>query len=156
VRNPFSELEARFGEAVQVRNFGRSNRYVIEATLTRWVEVAAWLRMEESQRIDFLEALTVTELKGRFILSAFIRSHVQGGEVVLRTSLPVPGATERAEIPSLVGVWPHAEAFETELAPLFGIQFTGSRGVGGVRKFFGTYDGFPLRKNFDWLEESGL
>jgi NADH:ubiquinone oxidoreductase subunit C len=135
-----------------VRNFGRSEHFVVEVEFQSFLEVAAWVRMEEKLRMDFLEALTIFESKGKFFLSAFIRSHSQSVQMVLRTSLLVPGARERAKIPSLIGVWPHAEPFETELAPLFGVEFTGSRGTGGVRKVFGAFEEFPLRKGYTWAE----
>lgn len=147
---PLSSLEAAFGSAVQIRNFGRSERFVVEIEFSKLVEVAAWFRMEETQRMDFLEAFTVYESRGRLVLSYFVRSHPHGGRIVLRSTVLTPAATEFAEVPSMIGVWSHAEPFEAELAPLFGIRFTGARGTGGVRKTFGKFSGFPLRKAFEW------
>ncbi|MBS1963348.1 MAG: NADH-quinone oxidoreductase subunit C [Bdellovibrionales bacterium] len=153
MRPLLNRIEAAFGAAVQIRNFGRSEKFVVEAEFASAHEIAAWLRMEENFRFDFLEAFTVYEAKNKLVLSYFLRSHSQNHQLVLRTSTPVPGAQELASVPSAVGIWPHAEAFETELAPLFGIEFTGSRGAGAVRKNFGSYGGFPLRKTFEWREE---
>jgi NADH:ubiquinone oxidoreductase subunit C len=153
VRTQLNKLESAFGGSVQVRNFGRSDRFVVEVDFGAFVEVAAWLRMEETFRMDFLEALTVFEAKGKFALSYFIRSQSQDHQLVLRTNVTVPGSRETAKVPSMIGVWSHAEPFESELAPLFGIEFTGARAPGAVRKNFGAYAGFPLRKSFAWQED---
>jgi NADH:ubiquinone oxidoreductase subunit C len=152
VRTQLSKLERVFGSVLHVRNFGRSERFVIEVEFANLLEVAAWLRMEETFRMDFLEAFTVFESKNKFALSYFVRSHTQNIQLVLRTTVDVPDPLVRATAPSMIGVWPHAEAFETELSPLFGIDFIGAHGSDGVRKNFGTYEGFPLRKAFDWQE----
>ncbi len=106
--------------------------------------------MEESFRMDFLECLTVAEIKGKFQFSYFLRSHTQDKRIVLRTFVPVPAANERAEFPSMGGTWTQAVPFESELAPLFGIHFVGGTDRGAVRKDFGVFDGFPLRKGFTW------
>lgn len=153
MRTQLNKLESAFGGVLQIRNFGRSDRFLIEVDFDAFVEVAAWLRMEESFRMDFLEALTVFEAKGKFALSYFIRSQSQNHQLVLRTNVAVPGLRETAKVPSMIGVWSHAEPFEGELAPLFGIEFTGTRAPGTVRKNFGVYAGFPLRKSFEWQEE---
>jgi NADH:ubiquinone oxidoreductase subunit C len=152
VRIQLNRLEAVFGSAIQVRNFGRSEKLSVEVEFSKLLEIATWLRMEENFRMDFLEAFTIFESKGKLIFSYFIRSHPHNLQLVLRSSRVVPGSHERVNIPSMIGIWPHAEAFETELAPLFGIEFTGSQGMGGVRKVFGNFDGFPLRKGYEWQE----
>ncbi len=152
MRTQLNRLEAVFGSATQIRNFGRSEKFVVEAEFVKLLEIAVWLRMEEHFRMDLLEAFTIFESKGKLVLSYFIRSHPHNLQLVLRSSVTVPGAYERVNAPSMIGIWPHAEAFETELAPLFGIEFTGSRGTGGVRKVFGEFDGFPLRKSYEWQE----
>ena len=152
MRIQLSKLESVFGASVHTRNFGRSERFVVEVEFTRLLEVAAWLRMEETFRMDFLETFSVYEAKGKFTLSYFVRSLSQNLQLVIRSSVSVPGAREGVNIPSMIGIWPSAEPFETELSPLFGIQFTGTRPTGDVRKIFGTFAGFPLRKAFEWQE----
>jgi NADH:ubiquinone oxidoreductase subunit C len=153
VRTQLNKVETFFGSAIQVKNFGRSDRFIVEVEFDRLLEVAAWLRMEESFRMDFLEALTVYENKHRFYFSYFLCSLPHNLRLVLRTSTPVPEATERVEIKSVIGVWPHAEPFESELSPLFGINFTGSKGTEKVKKVFGKFSGYPLRKDFEWGEK---
>jgi hypothetical protein len=89
VRTRLSKLEKTFGQNLQIRNFGRSERLVVETDFSVLLEVAAWLRMEETFRMDFLEAFTVYETKSKFILSYFLRSHTQDLQLVLRSSVPV-------------------------------------------------------------------
>ena len=152
MRTQLNRLEAVFGTAIQVRNFGRSEKLVVEVEFAKLLEITTWLRMEENFRMDFLEAFTIFESKGKLVLSYFIRSHPHNLQLVLRSSVGVPGPHELAKVPSMIGIWPHAEAFETELAPLFGVDFVGARGTGGVRKVFGVFDGYPLRKSYEWQE----
>ncbi len=152
MRTQLNKLEDRFGAGIQVKNFGRSPHPLVEIRPDQLIEVATWVRMEESFRLDFLEALTLFENSEQYYFSYFLRSLIHHSQVVLRTHLPEPSNEQRLVIASVIGIWPHAEPFETELAPLFGVNFTGATGSGLVRKNFGKFGGHPLRKSFEWGE----
>ncbi len=152
MRSLLKKLETAFGSAIHVKNFGRSEQLLVEVDLEKMISVSAWLRMEESYRMDFLENLSVCELKGKFIISYFLRSNSQSLQLVLRTSLTTPSGDEWMEHPSAVGIWPQAEPFETEQSALFGIHFTGTNLDPRVKRSFGKFSDFPLRKSFEWGE----
>ena len=154
MRTLLKKFEQAFGTSAQIKNFGRSDLFMIEIGSDRMIEASAWLRMEESFRMDYLENLSVYEAKDHLFVSAFIRSLTHHHHLVLRTSVAIHGANESVSFPSLVGVWSQAEPFEAEISPLFGIHFTGSERARSIQKNFGNFGGgYPLRKSFDWGEE---
>jgi NADH:ubiquinone oxidoreductase subunit C len=150
----FLKLEAQFGGDARMGALGRSERAVVEIPLARAVEICSWARMEESLRLDFLEAFTIHEAGARFVLTWFARSLSIGHEVAIRAEVDAPDEREWLDLPSLVAVWPQAEPFETELSPLFGVRFTGRHRASAVMKDFGVPEGFPLRKTFLWGGEA--
>ncbi len=153
MRALLKKLEAAFSTGVTTHSFGRSDEVVAEVSAKILLDVAAWLRMEESFRLDFLEMFSVAELKDQLQFSFFLRSYTRDVKIVLRTRLLSPAAKEWIEFPSMVRIWPQAEAFESELSSLFGIRFLDGPPASSVRKNFGTYDGFPLRKSYTWNHE---
>lgn len=153
MRTLLKKFEHAFGSSAQIKNFGRSDLFMIEIESARMIEAAAWLRMEESFRMDYLENLSVYEAKDHLFVTAFVRSLTHHRHLVLRTSVPVAGANESVSIPSLIGIWSQAEPFEAEISPLFGVQFTGVQRSRAIQKNFGDFGGYPLRKAFDWGED---
>lgn len=153
MKSLLKKVEATFGSAIQIKTLGRSEQYMAEVKLDKLMEVAAWLRMEESFRLDFLENISIYEMKGAFIVSYFLRSNSQDICFILRTTLPAPLGNEKVELPSVIGVWSQAEAFEAEQAALFGINFSGEKTNARVSRNFGDFSGFPLRKSFSWGEQ---
>lgn len=152
----FKKAETVFGSTIQIKNFGRSDKVLVEVERNKLIEVAVWFRMEESFRMDFLENFSIYEMKGKFILSYFLRSNSQDMSFILRTSLPAPLGMEKIEAPSVVGVWSQAESFETEQSALFGIHFVGGTFATRIKRNFGNFSGFPLRKSFTWGEQVEL
>jgi NADH:ubiquinone oxidoreductase subunit C len=153
MRALLKKLESAFGTAAQIRNFGRTEDLLVDVAPASFHEVCAWLRMEESFRLDFLEAFTISEAKGKFFFTAFVRSLPAGHHLAVRTAVDVPDERAWLDFPSVSRVWPQASAFESELSPLFGIRFAGAGPSVAVSKDFGQFDGFPLRKSFTWGRE---
>ncbi len=153
MRTLLKKLETAFPSVVHVKNFGRSEQLLIEVGADQLIEIAAWLRMEESFRMDFLENSSIYEMKGKFTISYFLRSYSQDHQLVLRTSVVAPSGNEEIEFPSVTGIWPQAEAFENEQAALFGVRFTGKTAISRVKRNLGPFEGFPLRKSFEWGEQ---
>src|SRR5690606_28594795 len=121
MRALLKKLEAAFGSSVKVSGFGRSECMVVEIVSGRVEEVCSWLRMEESFRLDFLEAFTAFEAKGKLNFSLFLRSMAIGHSLVVRMSAPLADEKEWVEFPSLGKIWTQATSFESELSPLFGV-----------------------------------
>lgn len=147
------KMEAAFGSAIHINNFGRSEQIMIEIEVKRLVEISLWLRMEESFRMDLLENISIYELKEKFIFSYFLRSHSQNLELVLRTSFAAPNGNDPVNHPSVREIWPQAEPFETEQGALFGIHFGVKKTKQGVIRNFGDFSGYPLRRAFEWGEK---
>lgn len=152
MRALLKKLETAFGSAVQVLNFGRSEGLIVEVSAEQMADVCSWLRMEESFRLDFLESFTAFESRGKLHFSAFLRSTTIGHALVVRAAVDVPNEKEIVEFSSLTRIWPQAASFESELAPLFGVSFVRGR-ESSVKKDFGAFDGFPMRKHFTWGAE---
>jgi len=153
MKSLLKKIEAAFGSAIQIETLGRSEQYMAEVKPDKLMEVAAWLRMEESFRMDFLENISIYEMKGVFVVSYFLRSNSQDICFILRTNLSTPQGMEKVELPSVIGVWSQAEAFEAEQSALFGISFSGENTNARVSRNFGDFSGFPLRKSFSWGEQ---
>lgn len=153
MRSRLNKLEAVFGSAIQVKNFGRSELLMVEVELKRLIEVSAWLRMEESFRMDFVENISIYEINDRYIVSYFLRSHPQNLQLVLRTSFMAPAGNSIVEHPSVTGIWSQAEPFEVEQEALFGVHFSGRTIDQRVKRNFGDFSGYPLRKTFEWGEK---
>lgn len=144
------KLETAFASAVHIKNFGRSESLLVEVTPEKLIEVSAWLRMEESFRMDFLENFSIYEMKGKFVFSYFMRSSAHKLQLVLRSTCTSTQSSGLIEHPSVSGIWPQAESFEVEHASLFGFKFIGSNPKAQVRRNFGEFTGYPLRKSFEW------
>ncbi|MBC7387287.1 MAG: NADH-quinone oxidoreductase subunit C [Cryobacterium sp.] len=149
---PLKKLLELFGEAAQLGEFGALRIDLLNVDVSRLIEAAAWLRMEESFRMDFLENASVFEKDGKLLFTYFIRSFSKPHRLVLRSSVPAPVGNEWVDFPSLVRIWPQAEAFESEMEILFGVRFADRPPNRQHLKNFGKFDGFPLRKSFEWGE----
>jgi NADH:ubiquinone oxidoreductase subunit C len=154
VRTRLKRFEEAFEGVSRVKSFGRSGSFLVEVDQERMLEAAAWLRMEETFRMDFLENLSLHESKDRLVLTAFIRSIPTSKQLIFRTSVPMGDDGAWAELPSLRGIWPQAEPFESENSPLFGVRFVGGSKDPAVRREYGDFGGFPMRKSFDWGQEA--
>ncbi len=147
------KFESVFNQDSQTKNFGRSEETMLEVSSARMIEAAAWLRMEETFRMDILENMSIYEAKGRFFLSYFLRSTSQDTTLVLRTSIPVPQDSGIANHPSVEGIWPHAGVFESEQGPLFGVTFeNGNKNPSIIRSLWKKGE-YPLRKSYEWTNK---
>ena len=149
MRALLKKLETAFGSAVQIRSFGGSEGLIVEIDPKLIIEICAWVRMEESFRLDFLETLSVFESRGKLHFTLFLRSLPIGHFIAMRTSLETPADTAHLNFPSLSRIWPQAIAYENELSPLFGIRFIDAVPA-KVLKNYGEFTGFPLRKSYTW------
>jgi NADH-quinone oxidoreductase subunit C len=107
------------------------------------IEVATWLR--DHAAYDYLSNVTGVDRGERFEVVYHLYSMGGGGGPLV---LKVTGAWERAEVPSVVSVWPSADLQEREIYDLLGISFAGHP---DLRRIF-LWDGFPghpLRKTFE-------
>jgi NADH:ubiquinone oxidoreductase subunit C len=140
------------GAILEARPFGRSGALSLWIEMRAIEKVARALRDDEALGLDWLENLSAMEFEGAIVLNYFLRStSALQGLFVLRGSVLPESPESETDVGSVRAIWPMAEAFEREIADLFGIRFagnpkadpTGKRGLlpeGWV--------GYPLRKNY--------
>jgi len=139
-------LDRDLSISAQLKPFGRTDQLVLEVRAADLLKTAAWVRSEESARMDFLENFSCYEFRSKLVFSYFLRSQVHGKTLILRTEETVP-ENERLPIPSVAAVWPMVQPFEDEIHELFGIDFTPNRGR------YAAATAFPLRKTYVWESE---
>lgn len=109
------------------------------------LELATWLRDEESTALRFLSSVTAvdwTERDPRFDVVYNVYSIELGHRLTLKT-----GCADGDGVPSVVDVWPAADWLERETYDLYGIEFLGHP---DLRRVFlpEDWEGFPLRKDY--------
>lgn len=137
-----SRLQAALpGVALQPVDGAKDPTYLVDvAALAR---VAAWLR--DQAGFDYLSNVTGVDRGERFEVVYHLYSTVRGGGPLV---LKVSGPWERAEVPSLVSIWPSAEFQEREIYDLLGISFRGHPDLRRILLWDG-FPGHPLRKAFE-------
>ena len=104
--------------------------------------VAAWLR--DKAGYNYLSNVTGVDRGERFEVIYHLYSIERGGGPLV---LKVTGPWDKAEVPSVVGIWPAAQFQEREVYDLLGVFFPGHP---DLRRIF-LWDGFPghpLRKTY--------
>jgi len=143
-----SFIEAKLpGAFLEEQRFGRAG------AVAHWVEAASIARVAKllkecpETRLDWLENLSCMQIDTALVLTYFVGASA-AAEIrplcLLRASVPVEGARELAEVPSVRASWTAAAPFEDEIAELFGVKFTPHKQ--GRRSLPAEVKGFPLRK----------
>lgn len=132
--------------SAQLKPFGRTKELMIEVDSAEYLRVSQWLRSEESARLDWVDNLSVAELKNALVFTVFLRSQALTHTLILKTETAFRGQ-DPVDMPSIGKIWPMALAHESEIATLFGVNFVGSN----LEKARAP---FPLRKDYSW--EFGL
>lgn len=107
------------------------------------LEVSAWLR--DQAAYDYLSNVTGVDRGERFEVIYHVYSMGAGGGAIV---LKVSGPWDKAEVPSVVSVWPAAEFQEREIFDLLGISFAGHPDLRRILLWDG-FPGHPLRKGFE-------
>jgi len=135
-----SRLQAALPDArVQPVEGAKDPTFLVEGDL---LQAAAWLRAEGGY--DFLSSVTGVDRGDHFEVVYHLYRTQGGGPLVLK----VAGPWEKAEVPSLVGVWPAAELQEREAYDLLGITFLGHPDPRRILLWEG-FPGHPLRRSFE-------
>jgi NADH-quinone oxidoreductase subunit C len=111
-----------------------------------WREVATFLRDDPSLQLDMFIDLTCvdrTPQKPRFDVVMHLRSIQKKHRLRLYTAVP----EEKAEVDSLVSIWPGANWFEREAFDMFGVRFNGHPDLRRIL-MYPEFVGFPLRKDY--------
>lgn len=115
-------LQARFGDAVtETGSFRDQHWAVIEAQ--RWLEVARWLRDDESTACNVLVDVTAVHWPHRdppLEIVAHLYSHSRNDALRIKARVGDAGP-----IASLTPLWKSADWNERETFDMFGVVFTG-------------------------------
>jgi len=148
-----TQILNRFQSAAQGQErFGRSESKVHRIGAGKLVELARALKSEAG--FDWLENLSASDGEKEIVFTYFLRSSATHATLILRSSAPVSKGSGIAGEPwvtmeSLVSVWPMVGPKEKEIAPLFGVRFSGGSDP-EIR-----WEGFPLRKSYDVIGAAG-
>ncbi len=141
-QDTISRLQAALpGVALQPVDGAKDPTYLVDVAMLP--RVAAWLR--DQAGFDYLSNVTGVDRGERFEVVYHLYSTVRGGGPLV---LKVSGPWERAEVPSLVSIWPSAEFQEREIYDLLGISFSGHPDLRRILLWDG-FPGHPLRKAFE-------
>ena len=140
------KLKARFsagGENIaEVKIEGVIDPY-IKIVPAKIAEVGMFLRDDADLQFDFLMCLSgVDYTKGVLGVVYHVYSMTKRHKIILKVDLSV----DKAEVSSVVDVWPSANWHEREAYDLFGIKFIGHP---DLRRILlpEDWEGFPLRKD---------
>jgi NADH-quinone oxidoreductase subunit C len=118
----------------------------VEMTVTpeRLLEIAQKLREDKSFDLDYMCNLTGVDLDNVLGVVYHFESYALKHTLVLKCFAV---DREKAEIPSLMHLWPTAELHEDEAFDFYGFNFVGHS---NLRHFLLPEDwvGFPLRKDY--------
>ena len=115
----------------------------LEVTAGALPHIAGYLKNTPGLDFDCLDMVTAADYTDRFELIYRLVS-IKNNTVI---APKVKCGRDRAEIPSLAGLWKGAQNQEREIYDLFGISFTGHPDMRRIVLWEG-YEGHPLRKDF--------
>src|SRR5687768_17159587 len=142
VEDAISALKTRFPGVVSDDTRQGYSGVVVDSK--RLVEVATSIRDELG--FDFLSSATAVDYLGHgdHMEMVYHAYRISGGPALV---FKAQTDREKAEIPSLVDVWPGADFQEREAFDLYGIQFPGHPNLKRILLWDG-FQGYPMRK--DW------
>jgi NADH-quinone oxidoreductase subunit C len=105
------------------------------------------LQEHSDYSMNYLTNLTATDYDDGFELIYNLVSLAHGYTLMVKVKLP---GRENPEIPSLSSLWGGAIWQEREVYDLMGINFTGFPGHPTRILLDDDFEGYPLRKDFQW------
>ena len=138
------QLKARFGELLSEPSEFRGETTLLIADAQRITEICFFAKTELG--FDYLTDITSIDNYGtdpRFTLVYHLYGY--GHRYSLRLKMDV--SEEKAEVPTVTGVWRTADWHEREIYDMMGIRFSGHPDLRRILMWEG-YPYFPLRKDF--------
>lgn len=139
-----SYLSSTFGDRLTLLDTGR-NDPIFAVAPEHLTEIARALRDDETVKFDYLCNIAGVDTGEHFEIVYSLASVSKQLRVDLKVVLPY----DKAEIDSVIDVWPGANWFEREIWELYGITI---RNHPNLTRFLLPDDwdqGFPLRKDWD-------
>lgn len=138
------QLRAKFGELISQPSEFRGEISLQVGTTERIAEVCKFAKYELG--FDYLVDITSLDNYGddpRFTIVYHLYGYGHGQYLRLKTDVN----EEKAELPTVIGVWRTADWHEREIYDMMGIRFKGHPDLRRILMWEG-YPYFPLRKDF--------
>ncbi len=142
------ELVERICERFESAVLGQSEAFgEREVTVRReiWPTLARWLKEDEG--FEYLLDLTAVDYLGLRPVRFEVVAHFYSLSGNRRLRVCVPLQEERAELPTLTGLWKAADWYEREIWDLYGIRFAGHPDLRRLL-LYDEFKGHPLRKDY--------
>lgn len=140
----FQRIIEKFPESAE----NDQNKDWIQLKPENWLDIANWLKSEETLYFDSLQCNTGVDLGDGILESRYnLHSMKHFHNIEIRIKVPV----NKPDIPSVEQVWRIADWFERETYDMFGINFIGHR---DLRRILlpEDWEGWPLRKDYEEQE----
>ncbi|MEC7855940.1 MAG: NADH-quinone oxidoreductase subunit C [Candidatus Neomarinimicrobiota bacterium] len=143
-QNVCEKIAEKFPESIDKEQ----NKDWIQLKPENWLEIAKWLKSNESLYFDSLQCNTGMDL-GEGILES--RYNLHSMKHLHKIEIRIKVSVEKPDIPSVEEVWRVADWFERETYDMFGINFIGHR---DLRRILlpEDWEGWPLRKDYEEQE----
>ena len=143
-QNVCKKIAEKFPESIDKEQ----NKDWIQLNPENWLEIAKWLKSNESLYFDSLQCNTGMDL-GEGILES--RYNLHSMKHLHKIEIRIKVSVEKPDIPSVEEVWRVADWFERETYDMFGINFIGHR---DLRRILlpEDWEGWPLRKDYEEQE----
>ena len=143
-QNVCKKIAEKFPESIDKEQ----NKDWIQLKPENWLEIAKWLKSNESLYFDSLQCNTGMDL-GEGILES--RYNLHSMKHLHKIEIRIKVSVEKPDIPSVEEVWRVADWFERETYDMFGINFIGHR---DLRRILlpEDWEGWPLRKDYEEQE----
>jgi len=143
-QNVCKKIAEKFPESIDKEQ----NKDWIQLKPENWLEIAKWLKSNESLYFDSLQCNTGMDL-GEGILES--RYNLHSMKHLNKIEIRIKVSVEKPDIPSVEEVWRVADWFERETYDMFGINFIGHR---DLRRILlpEDWEGWPLRKDYEEQE----
>ena len=143
-QNVCKKIAEKFPESIDKEQ----NKDWIQLKPENWLEIAKWLKSNESLYFDSLQCNTGMDL-GEGLLES--RYNLHSMKHLHKIEIRIKVSVEKPDIPSVEEVWRVADWFEREPYDMFGINFIGHR---DLRRILlpADWEGWPLRKDYEEQE----
>ena len=143
-QNVCKKIAEKFPESIDKEQ----NKDWIQLKPENWLEIAKWLKSNESLYFYSLQCNTGMDL-GEVILES--RYNLHSMKHLHKIEIRIKVSVEKPDIPSVEEVWRVADWFERETYDMFGINFIGHR---DLRRILlpEDWEGWPLRKDYEEQE----
>lgn len=137
-------ITERFANKLTLLECGRYD-LMYEVSAGDLLEVAGRLRDDDELTFDFLCNLGAVDTGETFEVVYSLASITKGHRLDFKVIVPY----EKAQVQSLIPVWPGANWYEREMAELYGIDVLNHSNLAPLLLPETWDEGYPMRKNWD-------